>query len=668
MAGEHRLSYRPEIDGLRAIAVVPVLLFHAGLGMPGGFVGVDVFFVISGYLITSLILKDVDAGRFTLADFWERRVRRIFPAALAMVFATLLAGWFLLLPSEYERLARAALSQVVFGANFFYWRNADYFAGPAEHEPLLHTWSLAVEEQFYVLFPLILGAIACRPPLRQRSVMLALMSVPLFVSCAACVYATSRYPVASFYLLPTRSWELLCGSVLAVTPPCRWLTPLTATAVGWMGLAMIAYTWWGYDKTTTFPGAAAILPCLGAMLVIYATAHEPLPNGRTLRTKWLVTPRQILAARLPVGIGLISYSLYLWHWPPLAFANILTIKPLPLSWRVVLLAGSVVAAIASWRYIETPFRTKQIGPTRRTMFTLSTAGLLGIVFITAGIVACRGFPSRFSCAILACDEVRTEPQFPKRTSLAAVQAGDIPRLGTLTATSPSALIWGDSHCRCLAPVMNEYGMRDTRSIQMIWHPATPPVCGYVPPGNRSLGNATSDWADLVIQHVLDNDVRHVVLVAAWSNYLGKGRAQQFSDALLRTVIALRNAQCCVWIMREVPIHSADVPRMLRLRETFNVDVTPFVCGRQTHVRRNAAFDKIVPELLAAGAHLLDPAPWMLGSDGDHYAIIEGTMPLYSDSSHISVAGARRIAACFEPLFKQIAAEHRVGCEAIESFE
>ena len=430
--GSHRLSYRPEIDGLRAVAVVPVLLFHAGLGMPGGFVGVDVFFVISGYLITALILKDVDAGRFTLADFWERRVRRILPAAVTVVLATLAAGWFLLLPSDYDRLARAALTQVVFGANFFYWRNTNYFAGPAEQEPLLHTWSLAVEEQFYLLFPVVLGALALRPALRNRRVLLALLGIPLLVSLALCVAATPRYPAATFYLLPTRAWELLCGSVLAVAPAWHLLGPRLAAGMGWAGLVLIACSWWAFDKSTSFPGAAAILPCLGTMLVIYGTAHEKPTTGNSSKVTAFASPRRILSARLPVGIGLISYSLYLWHWPPLAFAQYWTLEPLPLVWRVVLLAGSVVAAVASWRYIETPFRMKRLGANRRRLFALAGSGMCALVIVAGGLTGWRGVPARFTRDVLACDAVRTEPKTPARTSLAALAAGDVPRLGRRT--------------------------------------------------------------------------------------------------------------------------------------------------------------------------------------------------------------------------------------------
>ena len=202
--------YRPEVDGLRAVAVLAVVLFHAGLGFPGGYIGVDVFFVISGYLITSLIINDLEQGRFTLTNFWERRARRIIPALAAVVPATLIAGWFLLTPRDYADLGKSAACQSVFGANFYFWRTTlgGYFAGAADEMPLLHTWSLAVEEQFYLIVPLTLAGLFRIPGLRTRRVLFALFGAGILVSLLVSLYGVAHYRVAAFYLLPTRAWEL----------------------------------------------------------------------------------------------------------------------------------------------------------------------------------------------------------------------------------------------------------------------------------------------------------------------------------------------------------------------------------------------------------------------------------------------------------------------------
>ena len=275
--------YRPEIDGLRAIAVLAVVLYHAGLGVAGGYIWVDVFFVVSGFLITSLILKDLQEGKFTLAHFWERRARRIIPAAVVIILATLIAGWFLLLPSDYAKLGKSAAWQAVFGANFHFWRATNYFAGPAEEQPLLHTWSLAVEEQFYLFFPLILFSMFRFRLFRRRGALLALFAVGFVTSLAVGIYAVPRMPAAAFYLLPTRAWELLCGAIVAILPASALRRPLRE-AFCWAALAAILAPCFLYTKQTPFPGHAALPPCFGTALFIWASGSgSPLIQNSVLR-------------------------------------------------------------------------------------------------------------------------------------------------------------------------------------------------------------------------------------------------------------------------------------------------------------------------------------------------------------------------------------------------
>lgn len=224
--------YRPEIDGLRAIAVVAVVFYHAGLGFTGGFVGVDVFFVISGFLITSLILKDLAAGTFTLAGFWERRIRRIVPALTCLVLATLMAGWIVMLPADYAELGRSAFFQGLFAANVYFWRSSGYFDGAVEEKPLLHTWSLAVEEQFYFVFPLMMVGLVALPMFRRRGNLLSLFALCILLSLGVSIWGVSNRPVATFYLLPTRAWELLLGGFIALLPALRTGASANAGASG----------------------------------------------------------------------------------------------------------------------------------------------------------------------------------------------------------------------------------------------------------------------------------------------------------------------------------------------------------------------------------------------------------------------------------------------------
>jgi peptidoglycan/LPS O-acetylase OafA/YrhL len=301
--------YRPEIDGLRALAVLPVLLFHAGLGMRGGFMGVDIFFVISGYLITTLIARDLQLGCFKMRDFWERRIRRILPAAAVMVIATLIAGAIILLPQSFENLGQSALAQSLMVSNFYFWQQDGYFAAPSDYEALLHTWSLAVEEQFYLILPALLVFLNRKFPARITLV----LGLVFLTSLIWSFLGPYLYPTASFYLLPARAWELLLGSLIAIfaikVPGGR----LGAEFLSLAGIVLMVYPMLTYVPTTPFPGIAAISPCLGAALFIVATRkHGTLA-------------RQFLSLSPFVFIGKISYSLYLWHWPLLVFGRHLSI-------------------------------------------------------------------------------------------------------------------------------------------------------------------------------------------------------------------------------------------------------------------------------------------------------------------------------------------------------
>ena len=276
----HSASYRPEIDGLRALAILPVVLFHyRASGFQGGFVGVDVFFVISGYLITSLIQSEMTRGTFSLAHFYERRVRRIFPGLFAMLAVVSAAAYIFFFPIDLVRYAQSLFATALFGANFEFWREAGYFDTFANQKPLLHLWSIAVEEQFYLLFPALLILLRkCAPRLRIVAVGFIFVS-----SFALGAWGIGAAPVATFYLLPARAWELMLGALLALGAVPEVRSRIVLEILAGLGLILIAASVFAFTPETPFPGPAALLPCLGTALVIHAAKHFGVPaEGITL--------------------------------------------------------------------------------------------------------------------------------------------------------------------------------------------------------------------------------------------------------------------------------------------------------------------------------------------------------------------------------------------------
>ncbi|MBL47595.1 MAG: acyltransferase, partial [Roseibacillus sp.] len=372
-------SYRPDIDGLRAIAVLPVLFFHMGLGCSGGYVGVDIFFVISGYLITSLIIREMLNDEFTLRAFWERRIRRIFPVAALVTIIVITAGVWILLPDTFRSLGKAGIAQVMMVANFYFWQQDGYFAGPSDLEPLLHMWSLAVEEQFYFLFPMLLLFLMKRGQKTTVWVIILISILSLLLSFHGVIYDKGT----TFYLLPARAWELALGALVALLPlrsiGAAWRRQLVALA----GLALILWSVFAYDVATPFPGLAAIPPCLGTALLIWVGQSG---------TTWV---GGLLAQRPIVYIGKISFSLYLWHWPLIVYARHLSIYEISLNVRVTLLVASLLLAVLSYQFVETPFRRKRIVAKRRQVFKLFGCMSGAMVVAFAAIYFLDGIPQRF---------------------------------------------------------------------------------------------------------------------------------------------------------------------------------------------------------------------------------------------------------------------------------
>lgn len=430
----HGLRYRPDIDGLRALAVVAVVLFHADVPrLGGGFVGVDVFFVISGYLITTGLIADP-----SIVNFYQRRARRILPALFFMLAVVLAVGFFILLPQDYVEMAESAATAIAFSSNIWFWRQSDYFARGTELWPLLHSWSLGVEEQFYIAFPFLVKIFG-----RLQKPRLALV----FAICAAASLAAAIFWVDqgrgsfAFYQSPLRAWELLLGSILATgaIPPLRH--SLARSLVAMIGLAGILISIVAVELLPPFPGFGALPSVIGAACLIYAGA-----GGKT----WL-TP--VLAAKPVVAIGLISYSLYLWHWPVLALARYVAIEPLS-PWQVAAaLAVALGLAWLSWRFVERPFRNPAVA--NRTIWIGSLSGMATLGAAAIAIPIGQGFPARFSSTVVrlnAGSGATWRCPLPDFISFGDYLACPI-TLPNRDARTADVVLWGDSHAQMYAPAV-----------------------------------------------------------------------------------------------------------------------------------------------------------------------------------------------------------------------
>lgn len=385
---ERGLSYRGDIDGLRAIAVLSVFAFHLRTELfRGGYVGVDVFFVISGYLISAIIMKDIAAGTFSIVSFYEKRIRRIFPALAVTLIGSAVLAYLCLLPAEFVDFSKSLLAALFSASNFYFWKHSGYFSAPSETEPLIHTWSLAVEEQFYIFLPIFL-ILAHRYFPRKLRLSVGLIAGVSFVLSAISVVS---HPTAAFYLAPTRGWELLLGVLVSLDAFPNIEGEFARSAVALCGIGLISLAVFGLSPTTPFPGLAALLPCGGTALVIAAGKSGSSQIARALSFKPLAF------------IGLISYSLYLWHWPIIVFQGMESVLIKGVSAHVAKLlciALSFVFATLSWKYVEQPFRTKQKHVSRAGV--LRAASAMAVLVTAVGLIGLvsRGLPLRYPVSAL----------------------------------------------------------------------------------------------------------------------------------------------------------------------------------------------------------------------------------------------------------------------------
>ncbi len=497
-------AYRKEIDGLRAVAVVPVVLFHAGLKpFSGGYAGVDIFFVVSGFLITSIIAGEREAGKFTIAGFYNRRARRILPALFLIMALSLPVAWFSMLPDALQNYSVSVAAVTLFSSNILFWTQAGYFEPATELLPLLHTWSLAVEEQFYIVFPILVVLLW---PLGRRTLG-AVLLIAGVASLALADYQSWHSPTANFYLAPGRVWELMMGALLALAPKpapfdrmlSRWMSE--ALAAG--GLLMIAASLLIYDDTTRVPSTYMLLPTLGALLLL-AFASERNLMGR------------LLASPPVAGIGLISYSAYLWHVPLFAFARLRSLTPVSTGLLLALAVLAFALAYVSWRFVELPFRNRRMVSTRTVVLASVAAALFLMGFGLAGIVS-KGFADKFDPEI---NRILAEAQNRSRYLIGCNSTADLEippdkacRIGD--GKSPVIAVIGDSHAAVLFEMIarkaNEHGFDAVE----LTHNSCPPIAGFYRPARQLACSAHHEK----VMAFLKDRYETVVLAARWTSDL-----------------------------------------------------------------------------------------------------------------------------------------------------
>lgn len=637
---QYKLAYRPDIDGLRAIAVCSVIFYHAGLGFGGGFVGVDVFFVISGFLITRLILRGLDGGTFSVADFWERRIRRIFPALVTVTFASLVAGWFLLMPEAYRSFGRSVAALVCLSSNFHFWRETGYFDAAAESKPLLHTWSIAVEEQFYLLVPMVLLFLARQK--RRQWAFLLLCAVGL----ASLVFNTlqvRRHLFSAYYLLPARAWELCAGTLLAFVSEHGWIMKRRAVEfVAAVGLGLILVPVFIYDKATPFPGLAAVSPVFGSFLLIFLGTQEQLP-----------TINRMLAWHPLAFIGRISYSLYLWHWPLLAFAKHHSVGPLPFRHRVFLIIVSFVLAIISWRFVEEPLRRRRLISSRPGLFI--AAAMVLVVLFGGGLLLHfnEGFTARYTsqAQLFAATGKRNEKY------VIELEAQDIPknlaRLG-YPGDHPDLLVWGDSHAMSILPGIDDLGGEMGVTVFAATHSSTAPLYGWSDPNGRNMRERAAPFTTAVMDYVLSHKIPAVLLHCAWETYLAADEGS--TTQLFKTIDMFHAAGIDVYFMRDTPSFAYDPPSAVVRYSQRGEDMAPLGKTVAQYEAENSHADSFLPQMRARGVKILDPVPVFLART--HSTVIlpcDANGLFYSDSMHISPHGARMLKPLFVDMFHAIRA-------------
>lgn len=643
-------KFRADINGLRAFAVIAVVLFHFNPSwVPGGFAGVDVFFVISGFLMTGIIFRGLEQNNFSILKFYVARANRIIPALAVLCLVLLAAGWFYLTPVEYKALGKHAASSVSFVSNFIYLTEAGYFAASSHEKWLLHTWSLSVEWQFYIIYPLILLALRKFMSINAMKIAVVIGTVVGFVFC---VWATYKYPSASYYLFPTRAWEMMIGGV-------AYLYPFTMQenrkkVVEWIGLALIIGSCFFISATDPWPGYLAIFPVLGSFLIIQAQRNSSFITGNIIFQK----------------IGAWSYSIYLWHWP---LVVIIYSLDLPIIYTYLGMALSLLLGYLSYKYVEkikfASYKNfKSLFSSKPLYIALACFGIGGVVFAKVDDIT----PYRFTAEQISV--IEQQKKDPRESECGKVNNGVSP-MCKYGDGPVKAIVIGDSHANAQMMAISKRAALEGGSIISMGLDSCPTIAnvysldGQGKNPNYNCGKLVSNAINIAAS---DYPNTPIIVINRPSSYM-HGRNEEAGFELtppthfVDTVFKERNGAyinnisghmvdtMCkfaennpVYLMRPTPEIKKNVPISVFRATTMGDSVAVDVALSEYQERQQAAKKMQQAAVQKCGVTLLDPLPYLCDSETCHGEI--NGIPLYFDDDHLSSYGADLISPIYDEVF------------------
>jgi len=663
-----KLSYREDIDGLRAVSVLAVLLNHAGIDMvSGGFVGVDIFFVISGYLITSIVVREIWNNEFSLIRFYGRRIRRILPALFFVMAFTVLVCSIMYDAEKFFEFGKSIIAATLFGSNIIFWKESGYFDAPSQLKPLLHTWSLAVEEQFYIFFPLFLFVIHRY----AKKFSAHIFAITALISFVFSVSVSTNDASAAFYLANLRAWELLVGCILALNIIPQGQEKKFSNIIGIIGLFLIAFSIFQYSETTKFPGVSALAPVFGAAFIVSSGKAEKSLS------------KSLLSMPLLVFIGKISYSLYLWHWPIIIFARYYMIRQMTSTELTSVLIIILLISTLSWRFVETPFRSKLFMKTHQ-IYAFAFSSMILMLLIGGTIYYFKGFPNRAGLEYLAIDTKKEETWLFKECN---INLTDDPQVITACeigdhSQEASFMVWGDSHAPTYGKAIHISATKQELAGILTYSPGCPTLLNITP--TPKIGDLPCiKYNEMALSYLEDHpEIKTVLLGSRWTLWLegsrykqeegipteiqdalneappGINREELFTIGLERTITAITKLNRNVILIAPLPEIGYDVPSLNFIASRTGRDINQIISpSTEEYLARN---NRTLAILRMLGEKFEVPIveSWeALCQENVCRSAVNG-IPLYDDDDHLSIFGSELISTTFDPFFVSIKSESK----------